>query len=126
MSWQPYPPGTRIAGAEVLSVVTLAKWQRYTAYAVRWECCGSETEITHTSLARRVGQNRKQCKLCASTERGRRMGAQNFKSDTPRDAPAVVIEIPPPGISGQWAHFGKMGSRYGGSYGRNASAPDDA
>ena len=121
MNWQPYPPGTRIAGAEVLSVVTQAKWQRYTTYAVRWECCGGETEITHTSLARRVGQNRKQCKLCASTERGRRMGAQNFKWDKLRaDLPEIFIEIPAPGLSGVWTHLGSMGPRHG----RGATAPE--
>lgn len=64
-SWDYYRIGMDYAGLKILDVKTQGTNQRATIYRVRYDCCGSEADITHERIIHRIRTDVLRCGKCA-------------------------------------------------------------
>jgi hypothetical protein len=85
LEMKPYQPGQNVAGVQIVRVAKLAGSKQNTIYAVRYQCCGVEGELTHQRIDRRRGSNSRLCNRCGKFGRAVKSPEDRYK-----------LEIPPP------------------------------
>lgn len=112
-SWKPFAVGDRVGGGIILEKLNDERLQTELQYFVRWPCCDRTATQTHSQLAKRARTDRVLCWHCARKLRSLTEALSDCSSPKDEEVPRSAIEIPLPGISGMWSHFGKLGSRWG-------------
>ena len=63
--WIPYPPGTLVAGVEIVQTDTDAPRAHAHRYLVRYTCCGKLGHLAHARITERVSHGATCCQVCA-------------------------------------------------------------